>query len=528
MKPIVILLLAIVVSWQPASADNESILAELQRSLAQKERYERQKVARIDYLRHTLAQRRRDPAASYRLSMQLYDEYKSYKYDSAYHYATKSLQLATRLRHVDGKVSAHCAVVFCMLSAGLYKEALDEALSIDIDGASAASRKLYYHTLTRLYFDLADYNRAEPYQRRYLAKGSQYTDSLLRYAAHSIKDSLYAVGMRQMKLYQYDASVRSFRALLGQRDLDLHTRAIVTSSLGWIYISLKDEAQATSYLAQAAICDNESVTKETTALCTLAGLRYKRGDIQRATDYVRLSMADANFYDARQRIIQTGQILPIIEQDRFNIMKGQRNAFIGVAIAAVLLIVALLVFTAVIRRQMRRLQEARRAIERANHTLQTTVAQLREANEIKDEYIGRSFYANSEYLSKIEHLFRTIDRKIAAQQYEDLRSSLRESTLKSERENMYAAFDETFLKLFPHFVEGYNLLFAEADRKVPSGKSLTTEMRIFALIRLGVTDAERIASFLNYSINTINTYKTRVKNKSMIENDLFEQRIMEL
>jgi DNA-binding NarL/FixJ family response regulator len=94
---------------------------------------------------------------------------------------------------------------------------------------------------------------------------------------------------------------------------------------------------------------------------------------------------------------------------------------------------------------------------------------------------------------------------------------------------MYADFDETFLTLFPHFIERFNDLFEEADRKMPDTKqSLTTEMRIFALIRLGINDADRIAQFLNYSVNTINTYKTRVKNKSIANNDEFEQKIMEI
>ena len=94
---------------------------------------------------------------------------------------------------------------------------------------------------------------------------------------------------------------------------------------------------------------------------------------------------------------------------------------------------------------------------------------------------------------------------------------------------MYTDFDETFLKLFPNFVENYNLLFAPEDRTIPKTEmSLTSEMRIFALIRLGITKPENIAKFLNYSVNTINTYKTRIKNKSSVPNDLFETKIMEI
>ena len=161
--------------------------------------------------------------------------------------------------------------------------------------------------------------------------------------------------------------------------------------------------------------------------------------------------------------------------------------------------------------------------------LQQTNSQLTEANKIKNEYIGRSFYTNAEFIAKIEKLYLAIDRKIATRQYEDLRSTLKQSTLNTERESMYTAFDQTFLKLFPHFVEGYNALFEEKDRKLPAdNQSLTSEMRIFALIRLGINDSERIANFLDYSVHTVNTYKTRIKNRSICENDQFEQRIMEI
>ena len=111
----------------------------------------------------------------------------------------------------------------------------------------------------------------------------------------------------------------------------------------------------------------------------------------------------------------------------------------------------------------------------------------------------------------------------------DLRYTVKQSTLNEERENMYAAFDDTFLNLFPNFVERYNELFDEKDRKVPTReRSLTSEMRIFALIRLGISDSERIARFLDYSVHTVNTYKTRIKNRSIVENDQFDRLIMEI
>jgi putative regulatory protein susR len=194
----------------------------------------------------------------------------------------------------------------------------------------------------------------------------------------------------------------------------------------------------------------------------------------------------------------------------------------------ILFVIGLFVAWWYIRKQMMELKKAQVIIARRNKQLETKNNQLEEVNKIKDEYIGRSFYINSEYINKVEKLYRTIDRKLMTRRIEDLRSSLKESELIAERKSMFVDFDETFLKLFPHFIEKYNELFDDPDSKCLDPKQLTTEMRIFALIRLGITDSERIATFLNYSVHTINTYKTRVKNRSHIDNDKFEGYIMKI
>ena len=209
-------------------------------------------------------------------------------------------------------------------------------------------------------------------------------------------------------------------------------------------------------------------------------------------------------------------------------MQGQRNAIAVAAVVFILFVIGLFVAWWYIRKQMMELKKAQVIIDRRNKQLETKNNQLEEVNKIKDEYIGRSFYINSEYINKVEKLYRTIDRKLMTRRIEDLRSSLKESELIAERKSMFVDFDETFLKLFPHFIEKYNELFDNPDSKCLDPKQLTTEMRIFALIRLGITDSERIATFLNYSVHTINTYKTRVKNRSHIDNDKFEGYIMKI
>ena len=505
----------------------DSMLIKLDEYLLHQNDYEQQKKKQINkwdsiYISSISDEKR------YEASINLFNEYKSYKYDSAYYYSHHALQLAQKLQNKGYIVESNNAIVFCLMSSGLFKEAFDRINTIDINNTPLAQRISYYSLCSRLYYDIADYNHEAPFQQEYLEKGSLYTDSLISLIPENSLKWLYAIGQRQMKDYQYDACVLSFKTLLNKEGLDSRTEAIISSSLGWVYWLQGNKDFATNYLIRAAISDIRSATKETTALRVLASLLYERGDINRANNYVQIALDDANFYNARHRKIEIGSILPIIEKERFEIVNKQRKTLILGVVIFSFLIFLLLTTTIITYRQMKKIRLARQTIMNHNLELQSINQQLSEVNKIKDEYIGYSFYLNSEYINKMESLYKMINRKIKTQQYEDLRNSFKDSTLNKERDNMYASFDETFLKLFPGFITSYNKLFPQDEVAHSDSNSLTPEMRIFALIRLGISESERIAKFLNYSVHTINTYKTRVKNRSVISNDLFESKIMEI
>jgi hypothetical protein len=183
----------------------------------------------------------------------------------------------------------------------------------------------------------------------------------------------------------------------------------------------------------------------------------------------------------------------------------------------------------VIVRQLKKLKAAEQRITDANDSLQKINHNLREANAIKDEYIGYYFNINSEYINKIEEFKKAIDHKLVNRKFDDIKYIVNNVDLKKEREALYFSFDKVFLKLFPDFVTTFNSYFDEKDRIVlKDNQLLNTELRIFALIRLGISDTEKIAKILNYSVNTIYAYKTRVKSKSRIPNEEFEHRIMEI
>jgi len=503
-------------------------LKELDEYIEQKDYYVQLKEGKIASLKQSLSSQT-DNQHKLDIYSSLFDEYKSYKYDSAYVYAHKCLDMATLIANPEKIMEANILVAFCYLSSGLFKEASDIMSSIDVKNASDEIKKEYYAQLARLYYDMADYTNGEPFSSEYVRVGIMYCDSAITYLPIQSPNMWSTVGLKRMQQRNFPAAIEAFQTLLHSPNIDDHTAAIATSSMGFMYGSMNDRQRGMYYLIQAAIYDIKSATKEAVALQNLANLLYETGDVTRANRYVRMAMEDANFYNARHRKIQISAILPIIEREHLQMVEKQRNSLIVFASVVSLMFILVLVSTIIIYKQVKKLRRAKRTIQYQNKSLQSTNSKLIEANEIKDEYIVQSLYGKSEYIDRLESLYRTINRKIKARQFDDINSYLKESDLKKERETMYSSFDQTFLRLFPDYIEEYNRLFRPEDIiNVDLSKGLTPELRIFALIRLGIHESERIAKFLDYSVNTINTYKTKVKNKSIIPNEQFEQKIMEI
>lgn len=512
-------------SFNKELTDSINSLDEL---LMQKDYFMQQKENRISELKAKLSTCTRDDRR-YSLCINLYDEYKAYQYDSAYHYANKSFTLASNLNNIEYKLESKCALIFCLLSAGLYKEAFDEFQEINCQDIGLSYKQKYYSLAIRLNYAISDYNHSSPFYEKYVNAGNLFTDSILQLIPANSSERYYYEAQRQMKKREYAQSITAFENLLSNNSVNTHDKAIIHSCLGWMYWQNGNTDLGLKNLIESAKCDIKASVKETTALCGLGELLYNMGDIDRAKEYVQQSLNDANFYGARHRKIEINNILPIIEQDRYTLLQHQRNiVLIGGAII-LLLVVALSLAFVVVSKHKKKLEDAQLQIAERNNRLTQINSQLQEVNKIKNEYIGNSFYQSSRFIDNMENIYKTVSIKIAARQYNDVGLYLKNTMIKEERNNMFNVFDKTFLRIFPNFIEQYNLLFPESERKYPDQTdTLTTEMRIFALIRLGVTESDKIAQFLNKSIHTINTYKTRIKNKSLIENEQFEARIMEI
>lgn len=522
---IIFLCLSVLTAWGH-NREIEQKLREVDSTLAQKADYDASKDERINRLRGELRDAV-DESGRWDATYHLYEEYASYKYDSAYNYALALGELAARSRIPDLMAEAGLAKVICLINAGLFKEAFDTAGEISDKGLSPRAKLNYYKTMVRLYYSARGYAQTEPYWDQYSRAGEYFSRKVMEAVPENSRIWHEYNANFLMENMQFEEGVKEFASLLENPGLDLHSRAIYASSMGWMLQLLGREDEALLAVCESAICDIKSSTKETTALRMLAEYLSRLGEVDRPTRYVRASFDDANFYNARLRKLEVGAVLPLVEKNHYDSLSRQHK-LMGISIILTIIIaVAAVVSLWFFHRQNRRLHEARAGIEERNRRLEDANARLAEANAIKVEYIGNSFYINSEFIEKMSQLYKLVDRMLVTRQYDELRRSLKESTLDEERDSMYESFDTTFLKIFPTFVNDYNALFPETEQVLPTN-GLNPEMRIFALIRLGIQDSERIARFLDYSVHTINTYKTRVKNKSWVENDRFEAEIMQI
>ncbi|MDR2065270.1 MAG: DUF6377 domain-containing protein [Prevotellaceae bacterium] len=509
-------------------SDTGSGLDSLDYYISKQDEYVRQKENRIGKIKESISQIRDDKGKLYILYNSLFEEYISYVYDSAYVCVEKLLELSYSLNDSCKITASGIRLGFCYLSSGLFKEAFDIFSQINVAGCENSVKTDYYLNFARFYYDLADYNSNAEFHKQYDKMGTQNINRAIELLPYGSSDYWAAVGLMQMKSANYAEAINAFEQLISTNDNSEHELAIATSSLAYVYSLQGIKSKAKSCLIQAAVSDIKSSTKETTALKNLAQILYEEGDVQRSANYIRQALSDAMFYNARHRQIEIGNILPIIENERVNIIEKQKNSIIVYSIAISVLVIFLIAAFFVIFKQLRKLNNVKSIIQKTNENLIFANNQLSEVDKIKNEYIGHFFNLDSEYINKMEMYQKWINRKVIARQFNDLQNIPAKLDARREREDLLARFDSVFLKLFPTFISQFNELFNDKDRIRIKNGLLNTDLRIFALIRLGISDNKKIAYLLGHSVNTVYTYKTKIKNKSTVPNDDFEKMIMKI
>lgn len=509
------------------SAD-DSWIEKLKLEISRKQTYDEQKKARLAKLKATLRSvALQDKTRQYEVCSHIYNEYQSYQYDSAAVYAGKMQVLGNQLNDKSKQYYSKIKTAFILLSSGMFKETFDNLRGIDARYLNDTARFEYYSILTRANFDLAQFDNDRNYSPRYNAVANRYIDSAVAITQPNSYDRLYLTGYKLEKNKQYARAEAIFTDLLKRKTLTRHEYAIVASTLSDVYIITGRRQKSIDLLIQAAIGDIQSSTKETVAMFWLAQQLYKNGDSKNAYAFIQQAMADAEFYGARQRQFQISTVLPIVAAQELNDSEKARTRFLIYLVVITILATLVIFFSFILFKQLKKVQAKEKIIEDKNKELESINVKLLEDARIKEDYIGYFFNAISGYILKLEKLKHSVDTKLSIKKYDDIQITINKINIKKEREDLFHTFDHVFLKIFPNFITAFNSLFAEKDQIWPKeNEVLTTDLRIFALMRLGITDSQAIANILEYSEKTIYVYKMRIKAKALIHGDEFDKRIM--
>jgi hypothetical protein len=317
---------------------------------------------------------------------------------------------------------------------------------------------------------------------------------------------------------------------LSENNPDLRQQAFINYTLAEAY-DLKGEVDKQIYrLALTAIADLKFGTREYASLQKLAYLLYDKGDVDRAYKYLTCSMDDAVACNARLRFSEVTEFFPIV--DKAYKLKEERGQAIryGLLFFASFLSLALIVGVFWLYRWNKKLSLMRQNLSQANEQLRLVNHELAQTGKVKEAYIAHYLDQCVAYLDKLESYRRSLAKLAMASRIDDLFKAIKsEQFIKDERKEFYQNFDKSFLELFPNFITSFNELLMEDDRVYPkSHELLNTELRIFALIRLGITDSNAIAHFLGYSLATVYNYRSRMKHRAKGDMDTFEQEVMNL
>jgi len=525
-----------------ASDINEKLLKELDRVVENKKIYEQNKETLIVNLRNLLSNARTDDQR-YSIYCSLYNEYYKYNLDSALLCANRKFAIAKKLASQNLIDESKMDIANIYIIQGMYTEALDMVNGID-PNSSTDLKPRYYHTYRTLYGAMLS-NCADPVLRvKYAGLVNEYRDSLRMVLGTEDISYLFVVTDEMNEKGQYRKTLDLLLKKSRYKSTTVHEKAMLSYSLSAAYLGIGNRSEAERYLIQSALNDLKTPVKEYKALQELASMLYDDGDVNRAYKYINCSIDDALQSNARMNLPAITQLLPIISKTYTTKMlardRQQRMLLLFITILLAFLGIAMFF----VYRQKKNLMVAKAkqslaneklsclndALSNTNGQLVEINRKLLESNSIKEAYVGRYMDLCSEYIDGVEKYRATLNKIARTEGSIEVMKAIKSSTfIEDDLKEFYANFDATFLHLFPNFISQFNDLLLESERLVPKqGRLLNTELRIFALIRLGITDSVKIAGFLRHSVSTIYNYRVKMRNAALDDRENFENQVMKI
>lgn len=528
-KLITTILMVISATVHAYALDNRVMLERLDSVMSDSSKYIARKESRIAALKQRVASARED-SIRLRLYDEIYTQYYTYRFDSAMVYVDRQAALAARMGNRDygARATIHRSVL--LATGGLYAEALETLDALDTEGMDPDMLFAYYFAYAWTYNYRVDYCADSVYAPRYMAEKLKYLKMAIPLSP-DMHAKEYLTGEYLYGAGDYENSYKHYMKSFEGLRVDTRLYAMVTYAIARHHLVTGDIEEYERYLVLAAISDIMCPLKENMAMQELAMFLYRTNpdELGRAHRYINYSMNDALFYNNRLRIIEIGNKLPIIVSSYQQHSDRLRGRLFVMLVCISILSLGLVVSLFFLRRQLRLSRAQRRKLAKSNGLLSELNAKLRDTNTVREGYVRLFLDLCAAYIDKFGKYRDLVCRKIKAKQVDDLLKASNTTRLtEQEAVSFFMSFDAAFLELYPDFITQFNRLLRDDAHIVPKKKgSLTTSLRIFALIRLGVKDSSEIATLLFYSPQTIYNYRSSIKNSAK-NRDTFEDDVARL
>lgn len=530
-------LLLIATTCSASQQSNQALYHTLDSLIANYNQLTAEKERRVTNIKEGVRGIKLSPELQYDLNQRLYDEYVAYKFDSAFYYIEKNVNALSSSADHDRFAASAVRMAHILAVTGLFDRARRLLDKVNPDSISDQQKIAYYTQQSELNLYRSEMAQFTNYFYDYIKRAQYYRQLVMQIAPKDSYDYVFNRATYICEAGDTEEAIRILEAYLNKTEQGTRIYSIITSTLAFFYQNKGVSEKQEYYLLLSAISDERSAIRENNSLRSLSELLMDRGNYDDAYRYLLQAISEAKFYGSRIRLMQVGRMAPQILQlyDAERTRTHQRTSLLLMVISFISIILAgIIVYTLILYRKKHaaglKIIEMNKMLASHSEEIESVNTQMKEANRIKEEYIGRFLELSSQLISDSEQRLKQLNRLARERKLEELYAELKtmEPVNKGIRK-FHSHFDTAFLNIYPNFIsEVNNLLNPECRFDVEQDgtpvKHLSTELRVLALIRLDITDNQEIADILRSSITTIYTYRSKIKaraiNKESFEDDV--------
>ena len=531
MRTFPIFMLLVLLTTSPVYAKPQNDLASLDSVLSIRDTFLKNKKRRIDSIKSRIPVNApiMDKLKGYD---RLYEEYLTLSFDSAMKYINLAEKLVSDTGDYDlnAKVKIHKSMSYA--TSGHFSQAIDELKKIQSSCLSDTLLEKYYQAYQWTYGLWAEYSQDKTFAPIYYRNSKTYLDSLIQVTPRNTSLYNYRIAEKALMFnHDFETAKKNYLKVVDKEPKNSRLYSQSAFALAQAYNNLQDRANYRKWLINAAISDQMIPLKENLALQDVAILiKNEDGDLERANAYLTYSLNDALEYNNRLRILEIGKKLPAIATAYQETVLAKNKQLHLYLVTIVIIVIILIIAIAIIIEQKRKIRNRNVTLSTFNDQLKVFNKQLQETNRSREQYVNLFLNLCAGYIDKYNRMQLTVTSKVKAGQYNELQKLLQANSRPSEAElrEVFFNFDTAFLRLYPDFIKNVNTLLQPDKAICPkSSELLNANLRILALIRMGITDSTKIATLLFYSQQTIFNRRTEMRNRA-INRDSFEKEIMDI